>query len=96
MINLPRGEYVKIEDGSRADYVFSLANAIEKKIEGPLGSTVIKIENGKARIQASPCNKKYCVHQGWINKVNEAIVCIPNQIHLSIVGSGPVYDSINY
>ena len=51
MINLPRGEYVKIEDGNRADYVFSLANAIEKKIEGPLGSTVIKIENGKARIQ---------------------------------------------
>ena len=96
MINLPRGEYVKIEDGSRADYVFSLANAIEKKIEGPLGSTVIKIENGKARIQASPCNKKYWVHQGWINKVNEVIVCIPNQIHLSIVGSGPVYDSINY
>ena len=96
MINLPRGEYIKIEDGTRKVFVFSLESNVEKKIGGPLGDTIIVIQNNKARIQASPCNKKYCIHQGWVNKINETIVCIPNKISLSIIGKTPSYDSINY
>ena len=96
MINLPRGEYIKIEDGTRKVFVFSLESNVEKKIGGPLGDTIIVIQNNKARIQSSPCNKKYCIHQGWINKINETIVCIPNKISLSIIGKTPNYDSINY
>ena len=54
------------------------------------------IDNGKVRFSTSPCPKKYCIHQGWINKANQTIVCIPNQISISIVGAKRKYDSINY
>ena len=75
---------------------FSLNQNITKIIEGPVGKSEIIIKSGKVRISKSPCTKKYCIHQGWINKANQMIVCIPNQISISIIGPKRGYDAINY
>jgi hypothetical protein len=75
---------------------FSLNQNVTKVIEGPVGKTEVIIDSGKVRISKSPCTKKYCIHQGWINQINQSIVCVPNQIYISIIGNQTDYDSLNY
>ena len=94
--NFPQGEYLKIQMGKKELGSFSLNQNITKIIEGPVGKSEIIISSGKVRISNSPCTKKYCIHQGWINKLNQTIVCVPNQIYISIIGNRKDYDSLNY
>ena len=94
--NFPQGEYLKIQMGKQEIGSFSLNQNIAKIIEGPIGKTEVIIESGKVRISKSPCTKKYCIHQGWINQLNQIIVCIPNQISISVIGDQSDYDSLNY
>ena len=94
--NFPQGEYLKIQMGKQVIGSFSLNQNVIKIIEGPIGKTEVIIDSGKVRISKSPCTKKYCLHQGWINKLNQTIVCVPNQISISIIGARTDYDSLNY
>tara|TARA_B100000780_G_C21050023_1_gene421643 strand:- start:168 stop:557 length:390 start_codon:yes stop_codon:yes gene_type:complete len=94
--NLPQGEYLKIQMGKKEIGSFSLNQNITKIIEGPVGKSEIIIKSGKVRISKSPCTKKYCIHQGWINQLNQTIICVPNQISISIIGAQSDYDSLNY
>ena len=75
---------------------YTLNQKISKKINGTKGETEIIIDNGRARFASSPCPKKYCIHQAWINKANQTVVCIPNKISISIIGKDKTYDSISY
>ncbi len=94
--NFPQGEYLKIHLGSKEIGTFSLNQNVTKIINGPLGKTEVVINSGRARISKSPCTKQYCIHQGWINQLNQTVICIPNQISISIIGRQLDYDSINY
>ena len=94
--NFPQGEYLKIQMGKQVIGSFSLNQNVIKIIEGPIGKTEVIIDSGKVRISKSPCTKKYCLHLGWINKLNQTIVCVPNQISISIIGARTDYDSLNY
>jgi hypothetical protein len=94
--NFPQGEYLKIQMGKQEIGSFSLNQNLTKIIEGPIGKTEVIIESGKVRISKSPCTKKYCIYQGWINQLNQIIVCVPNQISISIIGNQSDYDSLNY
>ncbi|MDB9716809.1 NusG domain II-containing protein [Methylophilaceae bacterium] len=94
--NMPSGQYLKIESNFEDPIIFSLNQSANKNISGFLGSSVISINEGKARFVKSPCTKKYCIHHGWIDKVNQTIVCLPNQITISIVGNSESYDTVNY
>ena len=94
--NFPQGEYLKIDMGKQEIGSFSLNQNVTKVIEGPVGKTEVIIDSGKVRISKSPCTKKYCIHQGWIKQLNQIIVCVPNQISISIIGDQSNYDSLNY
>jgi len=94
--SLPQGKYLEIYKNNKILATYSLNQEITKEINGTKGKTKIIINNGKVRFSSSPCPKKYCIHQGWINKANQTIVCIPNQISISIVGAKRGYDTINY
>ncbi len=94
--NMPSGQYLKIENNQEDTKVFSLNQTANKQVIGFLGSSEISIAEGKARFVKSPCTKKYCIHHGWINKINQTIVCLPNQITISIVGGSESYDTVNY
>jgi hypothetical protein len=94
--NLPQGEYLEIYKNNEILAVYSLNQKITKIINGEKGETKITIDNGKVRFSSAPCAKKYCIHQGWINKANQIIICIPNKISISISGGKKNYDSINY
>ena len=94
--NFPQGTYLKIHMGKEEIGSFSLNQNITKIIDGPIGKTEVTINAEKVRISKAPCTKKYCIHQGWINQLNQTIVCVPNQISISIIGNQPDYDSLNY
>ena len=94
--NTPIGQYLKIEKNNEPPKIISLNQIKEEKIAGLLGDSNISIVDGKARFSKAPCTKKYCIHQGWINKVNQTIVCLPNQITIYITDGSESYDSVNY
>ncbi len=66
------------------------------EVPGPLGSTLIAIEPGRARVVADPGPRQYCVRQGWLMRPGEIAICAPNRVSLQITGRTKVYDSISY
>ena len=94
--DFPQGQYLEIYKNNEILATYSLNQKLKKEIYNTKGVTEVIIDNGKVRFSTSPCPKKYCIHQGWINKANQIIICIPNKISISIVGGIKKYDSINY
>ncbi len=74
----------------------SLAHDHTLEIDGALGTSTIKIENGKIRFTASPCLGKQCIHSGWLEHAGEFAACLPNRISVAVLGEAPRFDSINF
>ena len=65
-------------------------------VGGPLGTTLIAVEPGRARVVSDPSPRQYCVRQGWLMRPGEIAICAPNRVSLQITGRTKVYDSISY
>jgi len=50
------------------------------------GGVTIYIEEGKAYVHDSTCKNQYCVKHSAISKSGESIVCLPNQVVITIYG----------
>lgn len=55
----------------------------------------IHIENNKVFMEESNCNNQICVKQGYIEKSNQMIVCLPNKISVRIEGIDNEIDVIS-
>ncbi|SMB80983.1 hypothetical protein SAMN00017405_2019 [Desulfonispora thiosulfatigenes DSM 11270] len=76
--------------------VVRVKGEIEQKIElvedrnnefnfiGPMGISRARLENGKIKMISSPCKDKICIKQGHISTGGQSIVCVPNQVSISI------------
>ena len=56
------------------------------KVPGPLGDTLIEINDGTVRVLSSPCPMKTCMKMGIRSHAGEIIVCVPNQVIVIIEG----------
>ncbi len=65
-------------------------------IDGSIGSSTLRIENGRIRFISSPCSGQQCVHTGWLSHSGEFAACLPNRIALQIAGDGARFDTINF
>ena len=65
-------------------------------VGGPLGTTLIAVEPGRARVVSDPSPRQYCVRQGWLMRPGEIAICAPNRVSVQIAGRTKVYDSISY
>jgi hypothetical protein len=65
-------------------------------VSGPLGTTLIAVEPGRARVVSDPSPRQYCVKQGWLMRPGEIAICAPNRVSVQIAGRTKVYDSISY
>jgi len=65
-------------------------------VPGPLGTTLITIEPGRARVTADPGPRQYCVRQGWLSRPGEIAICAPNRVSLQVAGRTKAYDSLSY
>lgn len=72
--------------------------AVRKQIsvKGPLGTSVIAIEPGRARVLSDPGPRQYCVQQGWLSRAGDVAICAPSQLSLQVVGKTSAYDSLAY
>lgn len=66
------------------------------RIEGALGTTVVRIESKRARVVSDPGPRQYCVKQGWLSRPGEMALCAPNHVSLSLTGGRPSYESMAY
>lgn len=79
-----------------ARQVVDLASDATLRVDGPLGETEVEISGGRARIAASPCSDKFCVHYGWLDHAGEVIACVPNRVVMQLAGADQRYDAINF
>jgi hypothetical protein len=74
----------------------ALTRAQTFSVNGPLGTTQIEIEPGRARIARDPSPRQLCVKQGWLTQSGQAALCLPNQVSLEIRGRSAAYDTLGY
>jgi len=74
----------------------ALTHAQSIAVDGPLGTTRIEIEPGRARVAADPSPRQLCVKQGWLTQSGQAALCLPNQVSLEIRGHASAYDTLGY
>ena len=72
--------------GDSGEWLFPLESDRTIEVEGPLGKTVVVIEDGAVKVSSSPCREKTCVKSGPINKPGRWIACLPNRVIIAIIG----------
>lgn len=87
---------VQIRAGSQIFSTLSLNQQRVLEVPGPLGMTVVAIDNGKVRVVSDPSPRQYCVKQGWLEQAGQVAMCLPNQVSVELLGSKKLYDSLNY
>lgn len=87
---------VVVRAGGQVFAEASLSRAQLIEVPGPLGTTRIEIEPGRARVAEDPSPRQYCVRQGWLTRSGATAICAPNQVSLSLVGGSADFDSLNY
>ncbi len=90
----PDGAVVRA--GGRVVAEVDLATPRLIEVAGPLGTTRIEIQPGRARVAADPGPRQYCVRQGWLTQAGAVAICAPNEVSLALTGRGADYDSLNY
>jgi hypothetical protein len=77
-----------------AELPLNIAKRID--VEGAMGTSVIEVQPGRARVLSDPGPHQYCVKQGWLTQANAVAICAPNHVTLALVGANRSYDSLNY
>jgi len=90
------GTSVVIRSGGKVVAEASLARNRNFEIQGPLGTTLVTVENRRVRIAKDPSPRQYCVQQGWLSHAGEAALCLPNQVAVELAGAVKPYDSLSY
>ncbi|OHC65307.1 MAG: hypothetical protein A2045_09840 [Rhodocyclales bacterium GWA2_65_20] len=81
--------------------VTELALNVARKYEvtGAIGTTLIEVQPGRARVLSDPGPRQYCVQQGWLTRANAVAICAPNHVTLQLSGrsgKNDAYDTLNY
>jgi len=85
---------IRVDGRVFAEYPLDAARRID--VPGPLGTTVVEIQPGRARVLSDPGPRQYCVRQGWLARSGAVAICAPNHVSLLLSGRQAGYDSLNY
>lgn len=64
-------------------YVFTGKGSDDRDSDG----NRLRIQNGQAKMEWADCPDQLCVHQKAISRTGESIICLPNQVVVSVQGS---------
>lgn len=87
---------LRITDGQHEHRDYPVWQSRRISVQGPLGETIIEIDDGRARVLASPCTQKLCMRSGWLDAAGEATACVPNRVSVALLGDDPRYDAMNF
>lgn len=85
-----------VRAGGKTVASLPLDRAARFEVQGPLGTTRIEVQPGRARVASDPGPRQYCVKQGWLTRSGAAAICAPNEVSLQLQGRSEVYDSMSY
>lgn len=90
------GEEVAIEVDGSLYRVVSLTQDQQIAVPGPLGTTLVIVQDHAVSVKSSPCRAKICVRTGEISAMGQLIVCVPNKVVIRIIGesTAPEYDAV--
>jgi len=91
-----RGEIARVQVAGQAPLLIPLHRSQRYTFDGPLGTSVIEVRDGRIRFVESPCRNKLCIHSGWLQRNSEFAACLPNLVSITIAGHNPRFDSINF
>ncbi len=74
------GTEVEIVSGGRVIGRYPLSKDRLIEVSGPLGTTVVEVKEGHARVRSSPCPHKTCVRMGELGKEGGVLACVPNEV----------------
>jgi len=91
-----RADRVIVRSGGKIVTETSLLQDRSIVVQGPLGVSLIKIQQQRVRVASDPSPRQYCVKQGWLTRAGEVAICLPNQVSVEIAGAQKMYDSLSY
>lgn len=91
-----KGTSLIIRSGGKIVAEADLTRNRNFEISGPLGTTLVTVENHRVRVARDPSPRQYCVKQGWLSRAGEAALCLPNQVSVELTGAARAYDSLSY
>jgi hypothetical protein len=66
----------------------------EYSIAGPIGTTIVRVQDGEAWIAQAPCTNRLCVRMGRLRGPGRALVCLPNRVVVRVAGTAADVDAI--
>lgn len=73
-----------VVDADGTEFVYPLDEDRTLEFEGEIGKSVIRIEDGKAFFEDSPCPNKLCVQMPAVQNEYDWAACLPNQIFIRV------------
>lgn len=58
------------------------------EFRGKTGPVILEVAGKRIRMVEATCPDRICVMHGWIERAGESIVCVPNEISISITANG--------
>lgn len=72
--------------GDSGEWIEPLDEHKEIEVAGPLGTTIVHVEDGMVSITDSPCKNKLCIAMGSISGIRQWVACLPNNVFVRIQG----------
>jgi len=94
--NGSQGEIARVQVAGHEPLQIPLQRSQRYTIKGPLGASIIEVDEGRIRFVSSPCRNKLCIHSGWLQHDADFAACLPNLISITVSGRNPRFDSINF
>ena len=85
----PAGRQARVVGADGFERVLPLDADARLEVPGPLGTTVVEVNGGAARVTSSPCPQHLCVRMGRISSAGESVVCVPNRVAVIVEGQVP-------
>ena len=83
-VNTKNVDSIEIYMDNKLYKTYDINDKEEIKIKSKEGYNIVKIHDKGVEIIEASCPDKVCVHQGFITKSSESIVCLPNKVHIKI------------
>ena len=85
---------VRIESDNGV-FLYTLDQPRQLAMEGPIGETLIEIDEGRVRVIESPCRDKICIAAGWLETGSQWAACLPNRVFVRVEGKQHDHDEVD-
>jgi len=88
----PRNIPQVLIEGHNQRWIFPLDAEETVNVQGPAGTTVVRIHGNQAWVESSPCGNKICIGAGHLRKNGEFAACLPNNVLIVVEGNNASED----